>query len=154
METTNRLQLPLLIPGQAQKEVTHNEALLRIDGLVQAVVVAMGLVEPPPDAEPGMAWIVADQATGPWAGQSGSIALATPAGWRFLEPIEGMTCWCLADGRRKRFDGGAWVSDFSLDGRPMIGSPAGGTTIDVEARSALATLLAWLGDIGLIRHSP
>ena len=30
-QVTSRLQLPLMAAGQAQKEVTHNEALLLID---------------------------------------------------------------------------------------------------------------------------
>ena len=37
METTNRLGLPLLIPGQSQKETVHNEALLALDTLVGAL---------------------------------------------------------------------------------------------------------------------
>ena len=37
-ESTARLALPLIAPGQAQKEVSHNEALAALDLLVQAQV--------------------------------------------------------------------------------------------------------------------
>ena len=44
---TDRLRLPLLTAGQAQKEVTHNEALLLLDLLVHASVQSAGLTSPP-----------------------------------------------------------------------------------------------------------
>ncbi len=37
-DITDRLALVLIAPGQAQKEMTHNEALARLDIMVQAVV--------------------------------------------------------------------------------------------------------------------
>ena len=43
MTVTDRFALPLLAAAQAQKEVTHNEALARVDALLHAVVVAVGL---------------------------------------------------------------------------------------------------------------
>ena len=38
MEFTPRLSLPTLIPGQAQKELFHNEALQVLDFLVAGAV--------------------------------------------------------------------------------------------------------------------
>lgn len=46
-ETTSRLELPLILPSQAQKHVTHNEALLRLDGLVQLVLEGLEATTPP-----------------------------------------------------------------------------------------------------------
>lgn len=43
---TARLKLPFLVPGQAQKELFHNEALQIIDMLVQPVVASVGLRQP------------------------------------------------------------------------------------------------------------
>jgi uncharacterized ferritin-like protein (DUF455 family) len=42
-----RLSLPYLLPAQAQKHVTHNEALARLDLLVQLVLEAVGVDTPP-----------------------------------------------------------------------------------------------------------
>jgi hypothetical protein len=54
-ERTPRLALPLLQPGQAQKETTHNEALAVLDLVVQASVLAVGTNVPPVAAELGSA---------------------------------------------------------------------------------------------------
>ena len=46
-ESSPRLALPYLQPSQAQKHVTHNEALLRLDAIVQLALEAMGAEVPP-----------------------------------------------------------------------------------------------------------
>ena len=51
-----RLALPYLQPSQAQKHVTHNEALRRLDLLVQLVVVQFGAEVPPASPAPGAVW--------------------------------------------------------------------------------------------------
>jgi hypothetical protein len=38
MESTDRFSLPLLVAGQAQKELFHNEALLALDTIVAGAV--------------------------------------------------------------------------------------------------------------------
>lgn len=63
MEQTPRFQLPFIMPGQAQKELHHNEALILIDlGLHAAVEGTRG--DPPAVPEAGEAWLVAPAATG------------------------------------------------------------------------------------------
>lgn len=57
-DTSARLGLPLLQPGQAQKELSHNEALIVLEMLVQPCVEALGLETPPSDPEPGQCWVV------------------------------------------------------------------------------------------------
>ena len=44
-DSTARLALPFLAPGQAQKELYHNEALSRLDLLVQTVVLSALIAE-------------------------------------------------------------------------------------------------------------
>ena len=46
-DITARLDLPLIQPSQAQKHVTHNEALQVLDGLVQAALEETGANTPP-----------------------------------------------------------------------------------------------------------
>jgi len=46
-DTLPNLGLPLLVPSQAQKTVTHNEALLILDSLVQLAVLDRDRTEPP-----------------------------------------------------------------------------------------------------------
>ncbi len=137
-----RFALPLLVAAQAQKEITHNEALALLDGIVHPVIETDGQSAPPVDAVPGQGWIVGPGASGEWAGQDGRIALMTGGGWRFVTPVEGMQAWL--SGARGIFSGRTWSAP------PAYAVPDGGAVIDVEARNALSTLAAALAMAGLI----
>ncbi|MGA0544434.1 DUF2793 domain-containing protein [Brevundimonas sp. VNH65] len=69
MDATDRLGLPYLAAGQLQKHITVNEALTRLDVLVQCRVASRGAEAPPTEAEGGELHIVAEGATtGEWSG--------------------------------------------------------------------------------------
>ncbi|QFR31729.1 DUF2793 domain-containing protein [Ancylobacter sp. TS-1] len=106
-ETTPLLALPLIAAAQAQKHVTHNEALLRLDALAQLCVRERSLTSPPADPVPGERYIVAAGATGDWAGHEGEVALHD-AGWRFLVPGAGWRAYVEAEGRTLTHDGIGW----------------------------------------------
>lgn len=72
--TTTRLALPLLAAAQAQKHVTHNEALVILDAVVQASALDKDLTSPPASPADGDAYIVAASATGAWSGHDDDIA--------------------------------------------------------------------------------
>jgi hypothetical protein len=156
-EQTGRLRLPLIVTGQAQKDVTHNAALSRIDRLCPLVVAEPPRASPPPAPAANVSWIVATGATAAWAGQEAAIATWTGLDWEFLPPFEGLACWITTPGGPAVFSGGAWqadrfpVSGLTVRGKPMLGAPradvaepAGGSTIDVEARASLAALISYL----------
>lgn len=159
---TARLSLPLLQPGQAQKEMFHNEALARLDIAVQGAAVAGGANAPPGDPATGDCWIVGEAPEGPWAGHAGKVAGWTQAGWRFVEPCEGMRLWIAADLAFALFSGGIWSFGRShgrlfVEGLQLVGprgaaiaEPAGGATVDVEARAVIAAVLEALRAHGLI----
>ncbi len=162
MATTDRLGLPLLAVAQAQKEVTHNEALTLLDAAVQPVVVAE-TSSVPSNPTAGQAWIVGPAADGAWAGRAGAVAAWTQGGWRFVAPFEGMAVWDLALAMPRRRAGSAWLSGqargttLTHDGyqvvgprQPAIAAPSGGSTVDVEARATIAGVLAALRTHGLI----
>ena len=86
---TPNLALPFIAQGQAQKEVTHNEALLRLDALVQLAVRSRSLAAPPGSPADGERWIVGAGATGAWAGQSNKIAAWQDGAWSFFAPAVG-----------------------------------------------------------------
>ena len=163
MGETNRWALPLLETGQAQKEMTHNEALARLDLLTQAAVAAVGLNAPPADPAAGRCWITGNAPTGAWAGQAGVLAGWTAGGWRFVPPQEGMSVWSEADDCVAYFTQGSWqvgrvaATTLTIGGMQVVGArapaipaPAGGITVDQEARAAVAAMLATLRTHGLI----
>ena len=69
--TTRRCGLPLLQPAQAQKHVTVNDGLMRLDGLVNLVLHSVSAASPPAAVTDGQCWAVPFGAAGPWAGQDG-----------------------------------------------------------------------------------
>jgi hypothetical protein len=162
-DTSARLGLPYLHAGQAQKELWHNEALALLDLAVWPAVQAVGLAVPPADPAEGQAWIVGAGATGAWAGQADALAGWTGGGWRFVPAVEGAGVWVAGAGVAARYAGGAWrVGDVHaarvvVDGVPVLGArqaaiaaPAGGATVDAEARAAVAKVLAALRAHGLV----
>lgn len=163
MTTTTRFALPLIAPGQAQKELHHNEALVAIDAALHACVEEPPLDTPPPDPEEGETWIVAAGASGAWEGRVDSLATWTVGGWRFVAPVPGMTAWVRNAGSWAHWSGASWIEDtwpvaaLAIAGNQVVGprqpdvpSPSGGSTIDAEARAAIDLLIVTLKSHGLI----
>jgi hypothetical protein len=107
-DTTTRLNLPLIAAQQAQKHVTHNEALEMLDALLQAVVIRRDLASPPSAPEEGEAYIIAPGAEGEWAGREGAIARFQNGGWVFFTPGRGWLVHVIAEGIFVFFDGTHW----------------------------------------------
>lgn len=145
--TTSRLGLPMLAAAQAQKEMTHNEALTLLDIAVQPVVAAVAPVTIPQAPTPGQCWIVGAGASGDWSGHEGALAAWTDGGWRFIAPFEGMAAWSIADGITVRRVGDRWRTTARGE---AIADPNGGSLIDVEARAAVAKLLGALRAQGIL----
>ncbi|MGA0561216.1 DUF2793 domain-containing protein [Ancylobacter sp. VNQ12] len=117
-ETTPLLALPLIASAQAQKHVTHNEALARLDALAQLAVQDRHRTLPPGAPMAGDRHLVAAGASGDWAGQDGRIALYED-GWTFLSPRAGWRVF-VADERATLVHTGAGWSDL------LAGTQSGG----------------------------
>ena len=92
-ENTARLALPFIMAAQAQKHVTHNEALRLLDGIVQLSVLDKDLATPPGSPENGDAYIVPTGATGEWAGWDGDVAYRADGAWLRLVAGAGWLAW-------------------------------------------------------------
>ena len=162
-DSTPRFQLPFILPGQAQKELFHNEALVRIDGALHPAVETAALSAPPAAPAPGQCWIVGAGASGDWTGHEARLASWSESGWRFIAPTAGMRVWDKARGLDLRWSESGWSggelhgSAFFVGGAKVVGerlppvpSPSGGSIIDAEARSAVDALIVTLRTHGLI----
>jgi hypothetical protein len=118
MDTTANLDLPYIMAAQAQKHVTHNEALRALDALVQLAVLDKDLATPPGSPAEGDRYIVAAGATGAWSGQDGKIAAYQDGAWTFYAPNEGWTAWVADEDQLYAWDGSAW--DKITSGREVL----------------------------------
>lgn len=113
MSASNRLGLPLLDAAQAQKHVTHNEALAVLDALVQASVSTRNVTTPPSSPSEGMRVLVGASTTGVFTGHDGALAAFDNGGWSFSTPRAGWRLYVADENVLLFFDGSAW-SDIGL----------------------------------------
>jgi hypothetical protein len=110
MAETRRFGAPLLEAGQAQKHVTVNEALTRLDALAAGVVLSRTLASPPSAPADGDLYVAPAGAVGAWVGRAGMLALWDNGGWSFAPPVEGRRYWVEDEGAEIVHTGAAWVT--------------------------------------------
>ncbi len=128
-DATTHLLLPYILAAQAQKHVTHNEALRLLDGLVQLSVLDRDLTAPPGSPADGDRYIVSSGATGDWAGWDLNVALWTDGAWLRLPPRPGWRAWVEDEGLLLVYDGASWIgtTPATLQNMALLGV---GTTAD------------------------
>ncbi len=134
MNDTPNLALPYILAAQAQKHVTHNEAIRALDCLVQLAVESRTLTTPPSSPAEGARYIVAASPSGAWSGKAGKIAAFQDGAWTFYAPKEGWVAWIAADSALVIYAAGAWTL-FAGSG----GGGGGGLSAPV-ANSSLANM--------------
>lgn len=163
MDETTRWALPLLASGQAQKEITHNEAITAIDRLLHLAVVSRSISTPPSEASPGDIYIIGAMPTGVWAGATGHLAAFEGNGWAIRSPRSGCLAWVADEQQFAVHAASGWIvggwpaRGLLIDGRSVlaaapvtIANPEGGASIDAECRLALTELLVALRNQNVI----
>lgn len=166
MAKSARIGMPFLSPGQAQKEISHNEALILLDFLIHGCCAGAPSNAPPQLREVGLTYLCGPLPTGEWSGHPNSIACWGDSGWRFIDPVEGFGLLDRFSEQYWRFRSGQWfqglmnVTELRVNGvkvvgakQPAISAPAGGNVIDTEARNVLHQLLTAMRSHGLIAQN-
>lgn len=109
-EISARLGLPYILGGQAQKHVTHNDAISDLDSLVQLSVEARGMDEPIAAPEDAQGWIIGSNPVGAWENHANEIAIWRDGGWRFYMPLAGFCAYVKQELACVVFDGVAWAA--------------------------------------------
>lgn len=89
MDTSPRFSLPMIIAAQAQKHLTHNEALVQMETLIQPVVQDMAALTPPAAPEDADCVVVGSGASDAFAGKDDSVAAWIADAWHFHTPQPG-----------------------------------------------------------------
>ncbi|KQV38119.1 MULTISPECIES: DUF2793 domain-containing protein [unclassified Rhizobium] len=144
-ETTANLEMPYILPSQAQKHVTHNEALQRLDAVTQLTITA-SLATPPATPAEGDCYFVAASPTGAFSGKSGKLAFRQDGSWIFITPKRGWRAWFVADDSLKIHDGSGFAAYDALATHAVFGINTSADATNRLAVSADATLLTHDGD--------
>ncbi len=163
MDLTERLSMPLLAAGQAQKELFHNEALALLDVAVAAAVEGPPQNDPPAAPATGSCYIIGEAPTGEWLQFPAYLASYGSGGWRFIAPKVGMSAFVKSTETTAVYRSSGWdwsavrALSIEIEQKQVLGpqgeaisDPEGGTIIDAEARLGVAAILAALRHHGLI----
>ncbi|NCT11787.1 MAG: DUF2793 domain-containing protein [Rhodobacterales bacterium] len=119
-DITTHLLLPYILASQAQKHVTHNDALRLLDAMVQLSVLDRDLTAPPASPADGDRYIVASGAIGLWAGWDLNVAFWVDGIWMRLVPRPGWLAWIADEAAFVVWNGSVW----DLVGEPVDVSDA------------------------------
>ena len=147
MDSSPNLTLPYIVAAQAQKHVTHNEAIRALDALVQLMVLDKDLASPPGSPADGDRYIVASSPTGAWAGQAGKVAAYQDGAWAFFAPREGWLAWVADEDKVYAHNGTAWaeITVAAGSGATIWGINA---TADTTNRLAVKSTASLFDNVG------
>ncbi|MEM9356593.1 MAG: DUF2793 domain-containing protein [Pseudomonadota bacterium] len=154
MDDTPKLDLPYLIPAQAQKHVTHNEALRKLDAIVQLSFIDRDLTTPPSTPSDGDRYIVAVGGEAEWADQASSIAAYQDGAWAFYSPNEGWLAWIDDEDILVAWDGNSWItaSASSDNGGNSGGSLTATNMLGINATADETNRLSVRSAASLLSH--
>ena len=132
MDESQNLKLPYIMPSQAQKHVTHNEAIKILDCLVQLSVESRQQTAPPSQPVEGERYVVPDAADEAWANKTGQIATWQDGGWVFYRPQTGWVAWVSDESALVAWNGSSWIAASSTTAE-LPGAEAASFGINTQA---------------------
>lgn len=110
-EISPNLQLPYLAAGQAQKHITVNESLQRLDALVQLTLVSAATAAQPTSPEDGALYALPAGKTGAdWGAMAnGALAYYRDGAWEEIAPRAGWLAYARDADQLLHYAGAAWT---------------------------------------------
>jgi hypothetical protein len=150
MTTTPNLVLDYISSSQAQKEVTHNDALNDLDFLTKTSIIDYTISTPPGSPATGASYIIGPSPTGAWTGFANALT-GYYAGWSIKPPQAGWTVWTQNGNRVLYYNGSAWALlttpkiDVTSTWNPGAIASGGGASL-----TGLSVTGAALGDLAIV----
>ncbi len=119
-DTSPNLNLPYILPAQAQKHVTHNQSLDLLDALVQVSVLGRDVNDPPTNPQSGDTWAIGSAPSGAWQMHQHALASFNNNGWVFVPLRDGVVVWDVAQTELAVWTAGAWQSALQLGSAPAL----------------------------------
>lgn len=136
---SQNLNLPYIAPAQAQKHVTHNEALRALDAIVHLSLVSKVQSAPPAMPQAGERYFVASTASGDWENQDGNIAAYQDGAWAFYSLQTGWRAWVVDESQLMVWDGTSWQAVAPTPEHQNLDFVGINTTADITNRLALSS---------------
>lgn len=147
--TTPDFGIPELAQAQATPEITHNEAIVRLQ-LSFCGVIDKDLTAPPGAPTEGDAYLINTAApTGAWAGRGYCLTIYWGGAWRFLPDVtsagtpivmgarqEGLRTYVQDEDKTYRWNGAAWSSQTTTASE--VGFTPVGTIAATNVQAAIA----------------
>jgi len=131
MTATARLDLPFLQAGQALKNITHNEALQRLDSGLYLSCSNMDANSLPGNPAEDLVVLISQSPDITLLDRVGQIAVFTTSGWVWFTPKPGWSLWDETEQTLRIFNGKSWVPPMKetfQDSLPKLGLNATATT--------------------------
>ncbi|GAA6213157.1 hypothetical protein NBRC116602_28980 [Hyphomicrobiales bacterium 4NK60-0047b] len=144
MEKTSKLQLPYVLSSQAQKHITHNEALRSLDAIIHLSAISRNQTTPPSSTTDGDRYIADANSTGDWTGKDFHIVAWQDGSWMFYPPQTGWLCWIEDENTHLLWNGTGWINintgNGSLNAVSLIGVNTTADQINKLSVSSQASL--------------
>lgn len=144
-QTSPILNLPYIQPAQAQKHVTHNEAIAALEIAVQLSVQAHTVSTPPTAPSLGARYIVPAGGGASWGASAGDVAVWDGSGWNFITPQEGWQAYTSEGPATLQFNGAEWVEAGRAETADIFGINATADAVNRLSVASEATLLNHVG---------
>lgn len=148
MEQTPNLKLPYILPSQAQKHITHNEALRLLDAMVHLSVRSRSQTDAPAAPSEGERYIISAVATGQWAGKDHLVASCIDGGWLFVPPAKGWLAYIEDEDNLAVYDGVEWKGVSSVPTSLTLSLLGVQATADAVNRFAISSEASLFNNAG------
>ena len=124
--TSPILTLDLLTEGQANGDLTFNEAIRVLEALLHNRIADRDLTAPPTLAGTGLAYIIAAGGSGAWSGHDLKVAIDLGDSWAIITPPTGALYWIADEAALFYWNGSAWTSAGGGETNTASNSGTGG----------------------------
>ena len=133
MSQTSHLNLPFLAAAQAQKHVTVNETLLRLDALVQLSAKSATTIAEPGSPSDGDIYLLPSGKTGAaWSAMAnGALAYYRDGVWEELTPNPGWRCYVADQAALYARNASAWKRVAAEQEHRLIFTPGGDGVVSI-----------------------